>query len=123
MTSERKAAANRRNAQKSTSPKTAEGKAAVALNGMRHGPLTRAALIGGEREADLISFARGLRASLAPIGELELLLADRVITCAWRLRRLLRLEGDLLKEETKLADALAITGARRWRSFRVTKPA
>ena len=37
MTSERKKAANRRNAQKSTGPRTEEGKARVRLNALKHG--------------------------------------------------------------------------------------
>ena len=41
MTSEKKAEANRRNALKSTGPKTPEGKAAVRLNALRHGSYPR----------------------------------------------------------------------------------
>ena len=37
MTSDKKAEANRRNALKSTGPRTPEGKAAVRLNALRHG--------------------------------------------------------------------------------------
>ena len=90
MTSERRIEANRRNAKKSTGPRTPAGKAAVALNGLKHGLLSREALVPGECEAELVEFGKRLRAQLAPIGELELLLADRMVSCAWRLRRLLR---------------------------------
>jgi hypothetical protein len=41
MTSKRQAEANRQNAQKSTGPRTSAGKAAVALNGIKHGSLER----------------------------------------------------------------------------------
>ena len=44
--------ANRRNALKSTGPRTPEGKAAVALNGIKHGLLSRETLVQGELEAD-----------------------------------------------------------------------
>jgi hypothetical protein len=99
MTSDRRIKANRCNAQKSTGPRTPEGKAAVALNGMKHGLLSREALVQGEREADLVDFGKRLRAQLAPVGELELLLADRIVSCGWRLRRLLRVESRLFKED------------------------
>ena len=92
MTSERQAEANRQNAQKSTGPRTPAGKAVVALNGIKHGLLSRESLIKGESEAELVDFGKLLRAKLAPVGELELLFADRVISTAWRLRRLVAVE-------------------------------
>jgi hypothetical protein len=99
LTSVRRIEANRRNALKSTGPRTPEGKAAVVLNGIKHGLLSREALVQGEREADLVEFGKRLRAQLAPVGELELLLADRIISCGWRLRRLLRVESRLFRED------------------------
>src|SRR4029453_16418676 len=92
MTSERQVEANRQNAQKSTGPRTPAGKAVVALNGIKHGLLSRESLIKGESEAELVDFGKLLRAKLAPVGELELLFADRVISTAWRLRRLVAVE-------------------------------
>jgi hypothetical protein len=114
MTSERRIEANRRNAQKSTGPRTSEGKAAVALNGIKHGLLSREALVPGEREADLVDFGKRLRAQLAPAGELELLLADRIVSCGWRLRRLLRVESRLFKEDgTQLEQAFSAYGREK----------
>src|SRR5262245_502506 len=95
MTSEPQVEANRRNARKSTGPRTAAGKAVVALNGMKHGLLSRESLIKGESEADLEAFGKRLRAQLAPVGELELLLVDRIVSTAWRLRRLVAVETKL----------------------------
>src|SRR3712207_4464181 len=97
--SERRLEANRRNAARSTGPRTPEGKAVVALNAMKHGLLSREVLTKGESEAELVAFARRMRAQLAPLGELELLLADRVISTAWRLRRAIALEAMLLGEK------------------------
>jgi hypothetical protein len=45
MTSEKQAKANRENALKSTGPKTPEGKAAVRLNALRHGLLSKEILL------------------------------------------------------------------------------
>jgi len=85
MTSQRQIRANQQNARKSTGPKTPEGKAVVVL-------------IDGEIEKDLISFGQRLRAQLAPVGELELLLAGRIVSSAWRLRRAIAVESALFEE-------------------------
>jgi hypothetical protein len=106
MTSERQAKMNRQNAKKSTGPRTRTGKAVVALNGMKHGLLSREVLVQGESEADLVKFGKRLRCQLAPLGELELLLVDRIVSTAWRLRRAVIVEAKLLNsrrgEETVL---------------------
>jgi hypothetical protein len=99
MTTPRQAEANRRNARKSTGPRSPAGKAAVGLNNMKHGLLSRASLVKGESEAELVDFGKRLRSQLAPVGELELLLADRMVSTAWRLRRLVSLEAMLFDRE------------------------
>jgi len=48
MSSEAKVTANRRNAKKSTGPRTLEGKAIVAQNAIKHGFLAKQDLIAGE---------------------------------------------------------------------------
>ena len=77
MTSEKKAQANRRNALKSTGPKTPEGKAAVRLNALRHGLRSEEILLRGEDEEALRELDEYLRAELQPVGELENLLIGR----------------------------------------------
>ena len=62
MTSERQAEANRQNAQKSTGPRTPAGKAVVALNGTKHGLLSRECLLKGESETEFVAFGKRLRA-------------------------------------------------------------
>ena len=84
MTSERQIAANRRNAQHSTGPRTTAGKSAVAQNAIRHGMLSRQILVPSESEVDLVEFGKRMRAHLAPEGELELLLVDRIISSGAR---------------------------------------
>src|SRR5262245_10281402 len=63
--SERQLAANRANAQRSTGPRTAAGKARASLNALRHGILARSAfnqVIEGEgRRAEFEEIAAGLR--------------------------------------------------------------
>jgi hypothetical protein len=85
--SERKRVANRANAQKSTGPRTAEGKARVSLNALTHGLTARAAVLPFENEDHFNKFAAALRAELRPSGFLQTLPAERVIDVAWKLRR------------------------------------
>jgi hypothetical protein len=95
MTSERKKEANRQNAQKSTGPRTSEGKAAVRLNALRHGLLSQEVLLPGEDGEAFQELGESLRAELQPVGELENLLVDRIIAAYWRLRRLGRVEAGI----------------------------
>lgn len=115
MTSERKAEANRRNARKSTGPKTPEGKDAVRLNALKHGLLSREALLPGEDEEALRELVKRLRAELQPVGELENLLVDRIVAAYWRLRRLGRVEAGLFAWE--LYEALANRAEQEARGY------
>src|SRR5829696_5651390 len=99
MTSDRKAKANRRNALKSTGPKTTEGKAAVRFNALKHGLLSSEILLPGEDEAALQDLGERLRAELQPVGELENLLVDRITSLLWRMRRLGRVEAGIFAWE------------------------
>jgi len=99
MTSAKKAEANRRNALKSTGPRTPEGKAAVRLNALKHGLLSEEILLPGEDERALREFTESLRAELQPVGELENLLVDRIVSLTWRLRRLGRVEAGIFAWE------------------------
>jgi hypothetical protein len=96
MTSERQKAANRDNARHSTGPKTSEGKAAVRLNALRHGLLTRDVVLPEEDADAFEDLWNRVRANLSPVGPIEEFLVDRVINAMWRLRRLERAETALL---------------------------
>ena len=104
MTTTRQAEANRLNALKSTGPRTPAGRAVVAYNATKHGLLSRESLVKGESEADLVDFGKRLRAQLAPVGELELLLVDRIVSTAWRLRRIVCVETVLFNKEHTALD-------------------
>jgi hypothetical protein len=96
MTSERQKAANRANARHSTGPKTTEGKAAVRLNALRHGLLTRDVVLPEEDADAFEELFNQVRANFSPVGPIEEFLADRVVNAMWRLRRLERAETTLL---------------------------
>ena len=100
MTSERKIEANRQNAQLSTGPRTDEGKAVVARNALRHGLTAAKELcLDRERKADLLALREKMHDEMRPATELESLLVDRIVTSLWRLRRVLRIETDILEGE------------------------
>ena len=99
MASEKQDRANRRNAKKSTGPKTPQGKAAVRLNATKHGLLSKEALLPGEDEVAFLELAERLRAELRPAGELEALLVERIVAAHWRLGRLAKVEADVFAYE------------------------
>ncbi len=87
MTTEAQIEANRANAQKSTGPRTPEGKAAVAQNAVKHGLLARTAVLHGEDWEEHACFSEDLLNELYPDGVMEQELADRIVSLSWRLRR------------------------------------
>ena len=99
MISEAKLAANRRNAQVSTGPKTGEGKARSSQNSLKHGLSAKRPLIPGENEADHEAFRKEIRDAFRPPGALETLLVERIINAAWRLRRFGPIEAQILSGE------------------------
>ncbi len=112
MTTEAQTIANRRNSSKSTGPRTTEGKAVVAQNALKHGFLAHQDLIPGEDREQFESCRRLLLADLAPLGPMESTLAERIVSCSWRLKRADRLQNEvfdyLIAEE--LTDSLSHYG-------------
>jgi hypothetical protein len=97
MTTEAKIEANRRNAARSTGPRTEAGKATAAMNAVKHGLTADTVLLADEDEDSLNEFRAGLMQRLNPVGELEELLAERIVASAWRLRRVAKIEVALLE--------------------------
>ncbi len=73
--SDKQLAANRRNAQFSTGPKTPEGKERSALNGFKHPELGLTALMADEDREAQTAFIREYIVDLDPRGAVELQLA------------------------------------------------
>jgi hypothetical protein len=95
MTSEAKIAANRRNAEKSTGPKSVFGKAKVARNALRHGLRAEKLTAFDEQEGDFLAFHEAQRAAFEPVDDIEEQLVERIAVCAWRLRRIYRVEAEM----------------------------
>ena len=87
MSTQKQIDANRRNAQKSTGPKTDQGKSIVAQNAVTHGFTANKPLIPGEDPTAYDTFKTNLLKELNPQGPAESMLADRIIDLSWRLKR------------------------------------
>jgi hypothetical protein len=93
MATAKQAAANKANSQKSTGATTAEGKATVSKNAIRHGLLSQRLIITGEEIQDFDALLVGLMQSVAPEGMLEKVLVEKVAVAMWRQKRLVAAES------------------------------
>ena len=88
--------ANRKNAKKSTGPRTEEGKTRSAKNALKHGLLARDTVLPGEDPADFDRQLSALEADIQPANSLEFELVRQIADTQWRMRRLTRLETGFL---------------------------
>ena len=96
VTTQKQIEANRRNAQSSTGPKTAAGKAASAANALSHGLTAAGDVLLQDESVDAFEeLQRDMLADLAPQGALQGMLARRIVQLLWRLDRAARLEAEL----------------------------
>ena len=93
MATAKQAAANKANSQKSTGATTADGKATVSKNAIRHGLLSQRLIITGEEIQDFDALLVGLMQSVAPEGMLEKVLVEKVAVAMWRQKRLVAAES------------------------------
>ena len=98
-------AANRRNAAKSTGPKTTRGKAVVAQNAIKHGLLARQDVVLGEDQEEFDLGRSKWLQELEPVGHAETTLAERIVSLSWRLKRAERLQNEVF--DALLAGELA----------------
>ncbi len=84
--SARKLAANRRNSQRSTGPKTVVGKAISSWNSLRHGLLSRRLIeFGDQGKEQFFELLASLQQDLDPVGALEQVLVEKIAHEYWRL--------------------------------------
>lgn len=92
MATQKQLMANQRNALKSTGPRTEEGKAVVCQNAVRHGILCQEIPIDENEGTTFNEFSSRLFLQLNPVGDFEHFIVDRIVSCAWRLRRIVHIE-------------------------------
>jgi hypothetical protein len=124
VATEKQFEANRLNAQKSTGPKTPEGRAAVRLNGVTHGLTAETIVLKGESEADFTNLLNSLEAEHDPVTPTEEALVVQLAMATWRLRRLYHQEAGFytcqlqslvgLQKDLNLDDAGRMGHAAAW---------
>ncbi|MGE3851743.1 MAG: hypothetical protein AB7K09_08385 [Planctomycetota bacterium] len=87
-TSNARIEANRRNAQRSTGPRTAAGKERSSRNGWRHGLTATNVVAPGEDAAAFDHYRLDMRLSLQPANSMEEDLVERIVVTGWKRRRL-----------------------------------
>ena len=92
MPTEKQIHANRLNAQKSTGPKTPEGKAKVSMNSLRHGLRARALILPNENPEQFHQLCDDLEAEWQPQTATELALLEKMAIAQWKLVRAERRE-------------------------------
>ena len=109
--SDNQLAANRRNAKRSTGPRTPKGKARVKWNALKHGLLARSVVVplkgGPENRGQFKALLERLHEELQPVGMLEEMLVEQIAVDYWRRRRALRAEASEITENV-----------RDWRRYR-----
>jgi hypothetical protein len=123
MTTIKQTEANRRNAQRSTGPTTAEGRKASSQNALKHGLMAREVTVDDAEAKKFAAFRNEMVAELAPQGALEEQLAEEIAIHSWRLRRVFRLEvneGD--KANALSSFALEASGGGLDRDYMLSLP-
>jgi hypothetical protein len=87
--------ANRRNSQRSTGPRSPEGKAISRFNALKSGVNAKSQVIPGEDASALDALAADYHQQFQPATPLECFLVDSLVNADWQLRRLRRVEAQL----------------------------
>jgi len=127
LVSDKQQQANRRNAQRSSGPKTSEGRAAVRLNALKYGLRARSTVIHGENPEDYTQLADELEAEWHPQTRSERIHLETVATSQWLLARVAKCEGciyermgyDYDEKSYALLQIVAKQRAQLERSYRI----
>ena len=116
MASPAKIASAIRNAQKSTGPKTSEGKRASRMNAIKHGMTAKTVLLPEENPAEFKQLMVGWFDSMKPQDQSEASLVERAVYTLWQIDRVnraqsarlwLRADGHADDEETRVEQEVA----------------
>jgi hypothetical protein len=97
MATAKQAAANRRNAARSTGPRTKSGKALSSRNALKHGLSAEQVVMLDEDPAAFEALRDDLYAHYQPAGPVAENLVEQVAACIWRLRRVPEIEAGIFE--------------------------
>ena len=123
MASDKQIAANRRNAQKSTGPKTSEAKLKCRRNALRHGLTAETVIEVFENVEDYRAFERAILSHYAPASIVARELTLRLASLLWRLRRATAIETGLLKIQAQAVQDRKRQGDQEDRCLEASRPA
>jgi hypothetical protein len=103
--SQRKIEANRRNAKKSTGPKTEEGKARSAMNSIKYGIYSDKYLIKDESYEEFHNYRKKILKCLNPTNAVLFDMATHVVSNGWEYQRCTLLESKILNSKSLKHDA------------------
>jgi hypothetical protein len=95
LPSPKQAAASRVNAQKSTGPRSATGKAVSRFNALKHGICAVQQIMFDEKAEDLAELSAEYHEHHRPADPGQCLLVETLVHNEWRLRRMRRVEANL----------------------------
>jgi hypothetical protein len=96
LTTKKQKEANQANAQKSTGPRTADGKSRSALNALKHGLTAHTSVLPDEDPAVFEAFRQQLWDDYQPMTGTEGALVEELVGVLWRLRRIPSVEAAIL---------------------------
>ena len=120
MATQKQIDANRRNALRSTGPKTQAGKAISARNALTHGLRARTALLPGEDKDAFFRLFKAFRNEYRPIGRFQEALIEQMTVAYWKLSRLNRIETLVYRD--KSVDDTFFRDLRKLYFHRVDEP-
>ncbi|HEX4136852.1 MAG TPA: SEC-C metal-binding domain-containing protein [Bryobacteraceae bacterium] len=116
MATDAQIAANRANAQASTGPATAAGKANSSRNALSSGLFSQGDFVRPDEHEQYAEFCGAFTKDLAPLGAIELTLSAEIIHAAWRLRRCSAIEATLTPANGLDPIADEASEGRAWRA-------
>jgi hypothetical protein len=100
MPTQKQIDSNKANAQKSTGPRTEEGKAKSCLNRLSHGFASSATIIPGEDPEEFKALLTDLAAEHQPATATEQVLVEKMASSQWLSLRAFRLQGEAFLDQT-----------------------
>ena len=99
MPSQSQIEANHRNSQKSTGPRSNEGKAKTRFNALKFGINAKSQVIPGEDPAELAAIVQQYCRQFEPSSRMKVVLVNALIAADWQLQRLRKAEAQLWEWE------------------------